>query len=402
MLGNTQPNIFKVTALTVLCYASFAQAEEEGPGKVPLGNGVNLIPVLTVTEKYDDNIFSAETLPKSSWITVFSPSLALEAESKANKFSLTYLLESAFYHDSSTDDYLDHFVDGGAHIVASKRIRFDLRGGYHQSHDDRGTGLSEGAGTGVTKPDKWDDWNAGASIDLGAQDAMFGLILDGDYVSKRFSNNLTTTASRDLDRINTGVTLLYQVMPKTALIAHVTYDDLKYKTILSGGTDLDSQEYRYHGGLMWEATAKTTGRIEVGYQQKKFAAASRTDFSGISWEGAITWKPQTYSTLDFITSTKSTESNGTGDVIENKDVTVIWAHQWGKRLSHDAMVYFARNDYPPTTRRDNLLNAGFGLNYQLLRWLGIGARYDYSKRSTNEAGSNYKRNTYSLNLTGTL
>lgn len=381
-----------------------AYAEGEAGG-IRTG-GMDLYPTVTVQEKYDTNIFSSETNAKKSWITVLNPNLLLQAKKNANIFGLSYGLSKGWVHASRTDDYLDHNLLGSAHFEPTSRFRADLNASHVRLHDDRGatfTGAAAGAAAAFNNPDKYHTNAFSGLVSYGAPDAMGRMDLSAGYSDKRYDNNRTLTQTRDMKTTNAGGAFFWQVMPKTSLLLEARYTklDYLYKTAL---VDLDSKEYRYYAGVEWDITGKTTGSIRLGQQQKKFAKAGVQDFSGFGWEASIDWMPRTYSMLNLTTSSNPTETDGTGSYIESKAYSATWMHQWSELLSQRVSGGLTTNTYAndPANRKDDITAFGIGLDYKVLRWLTAGVAYDYSKRASNAANADYKRNIFTMTLAGTL
>ena len=66
----------------------------------------------------------------------------------------------------------------------------------------------------------------------------------------------------------------------------------------ASGLGLDSREYRYLLGVVWETTAKMTGSVRVGGVTKKFDDPALPNYSAPNWEVAIRWSPRTYCIWD--------------------------------------------------------------------------------------------------------
>lgn len=366
-------------------------------------DGVKFLPIVDVQTKYDDNILSSETNTVNSIINLFGGGLTARAESGANIYNVQYNVQQGLYYGSHNDDFLDQRVAGDAHVEFSRRFAVDLRAHRMHMHDDRGTGLTEGASTTFANPDEWHATGGGGTVSYGGEGAKGRVIMAGDFDTKRYDNHRIITESRDLNTSIADGQFLWQLMPKTALLLHAIYTRFDYRITPAGVLNLDSNERRYLAGLTWEATAKTSGRIELGRLEKRFSDPGRQDFSGFSWEVGINWAPQTYSVFDVATSGRTDEiTSGLGDFIDHKDVSGNWTHQWQERLRSVLSAYYARDKFTPSTRKDTLRNYSARLDYLWRPWLSIGVAYKRSERDSNQTGLNFKRNIYLLDLTAAL
>jgi len=281
--------------LAVLAYASLAgaappeRAADLRAAGVQMGPAV-LYPSLGLHFGRDDNIFLQPSGEKSSNIIVLIPTLDFVAVNNGQRYGLLYQAEAGRYGDSSADDYTDQRLLAEADVGLGQRGRLDLQAEYLDEHDPRGTGASEGNPLLSDNPDVWHSTRLGATFKYGAPGARGRLDLALGAREKHYDNNRATTAARDLDQGDVGVTFLYRVAPLTSLLLQATDADIDYKT-----ATLDSTERRYLAGVTWEATAKTSGTVKVGRQKKDFDDTARTDFSGGSWAAAVVWSPLTYS-----------------------------------------------------------------------------------------------------------
>ena len=384
-------SIFGATALLV---ANSAAAEA---GFLPVG-GMKLVPALGVEYQHDDNIFASDLNPTSSNVTLINPALSLQAETGTTAFDLSYALSKAVYHNSRADDYLDHAVNLDISKEFTARLSSSLAALYNKSHDARGATFT-GLAVAVPTPDKYHETGVSGTISygLGAH-----VDLTGAYTNKRYDNNFVRTVFRDLDTMGGGISFSLPIMPKTSAVLEARYNRFNYQ-FFSATTNLDSTEQHYFAGLDWEATAKTEGRVRVGYQRKSFSDAALAGTSGFSWELGVLWSPLTYSTVDITAQSTTGETDGLGSHTENTGGSVSWKHEWNEKFSHTASFSYNEITYVgATARKDKLTTAGIGLDYKLLRWLSLGGGYDYSTRSSNALNTNYNRNQFFVNILATL
>lgn len=381
--------------LTVICSKTGLAVEAAG---VQVG-GVEVIPAVQVGVSHNDNIFAQETNKKSSLITTIDPALKLVAVNGSNQFEVDYHLSKGFYHSSSNDNYLDHFAGLNADLDLSSRLKSRLWANYDKTHDMRGSTFTGQALTFNT-PDEYHQTIVGGQVSYGINARVD---VKGEYTNKRYDNHRTITIARDLDTAGGSIALSYPIAPKTSAVVEARYKRFDYK-LLTATTNLDSAEQRYYAGLDWEATAKTTGTVRVGYLNKNFSRAGVNDASQFSWELGVLWEPMSYSAWQLSTSGAPGETDGTGSYTESSNVDLTWNHAWNSSLSHTATLGYSQSKYQGTVtpRTDNLTTAGFSLNYDIQRWLTVEAGYNYANRNSNAVNSSYKQNIWSLNVIGSL
>ncbi|MDQ6970762.1 MAG: outer membrane beta-barrel protein [Mariprofundus sp.] len=383
---------------SVVLFAGQAMAAGDA-GFVPMGP-MKLVPVVNVSHEYNDNIFLAEKNKKSSQVTVISPTIALQADSATKSMELSYGLTKSIYYGSRQDDALDHFLNFDVSADLSSRLQTSLGASYDKGHDARGSTFSGTAVTGAVTPDKYHETAVHGAVGYGLRGRID---LVGDYTNKRYDNNRFRTAARDFDTTGGGVSFSFPIMKKTKAVLEARYSKFDYKVISAAG-NLNSKEQRYLAGLDWDATAKTSGSLRVGYLRKRFASALNSGSSGLSWELGATWSPLSYSTVDLSTESTTNETDGFGSFIKTKSGNLSWNHAWNSKLSHTLSTGISQDKYIGgiAARTDHLIRAAASLDYQLQRWLNVGASYDYTKRSSGVLNSSYKQNVIAIKLQATL
>jgi len=360
-------------------------------GDIPVGN-MKLVPTVTLSEAHNDNVVLKETNLTSSWVTKINPGFTLNADDGANKYSLGYNLSDSIYHQSHGDDVLNHFFDLSAELGLTRKLLMNFNAHYNLTHDPRGSIV--GAAGNVTIPDAYHETMLSGVVDYGVNSH---LIVNGEFINKRYTNNHATTGARDKDTGKVGLEFDYKLTGKTLAILEARYQRFNYLT-----APVDSSEQSYFTGLKWDATAKTSGSVRLGYLKKNFTKASLANGGFFSWELSAEWLPMTYSSWTLSGSSKSAESDGTGNYVKNTKVNVLWAHSWSEQLSHSISVGYTKGAYNGIVRNDKTTTVNASVTYQWLRWLAIKPAYDFLNLSSSTANSSYKNNVWSINLMGTL
>jgi len=387
--------------LLVSCTLSLStQAMAAGDAGFLEAGAMKVVPVIHLSHQYDDNIFRSETNTKSSQVTVINPVIALQADSATKSVELSYGLTKSIHYSSRQDDAIDHDVNLDVAADLTSRLQTSLGASYRKNHDARGSTFSGTAVAGALTPDKYHESALHGTIGYGVRGRID---LTGDYSRKRYDSNRFRTAARDFDTTGAGFSFSFPIMKKTKAVVEARYKKFDYK-FLSVAGNLDSKEQSYFGGLDWDATAKTSGRLRVGYLRKKFTSALNTGSGGLSWELGMNWAPLSYSTVDLSTESTTKETDGLGSFIKTKTGSLSWNHGWNSKLSHTVTGSVSQDRYfgAIVARTDKLYSFGVSLDYQLQRWLNMGFSYDYTKRTSDALNSSYKNNVVAINLKATL
>jgi hypothetical protein len=376
--------------------ACAAQASKTDQGGLPLGPGL-FYPSASLDVRYDDNIFSQSTNTQSSMITTISLKGREEVVGDASRYTADVALTGGLYTDSSDDNYTDGGLTLKAEAFPTQRIYSGITGGFWHLHDARGTGSSQGAGaTAILHPSIYNLWNINGDLHYGVSKPGTAKIeLAAGYNTRKYQNNEATTKYQDRDNIDLGATFKYMIMPATSLLTQVTGKYISYDTdSLVGATpvSLDSSEYGLQVGVVWEATAATTGHAKIGWATKDFDSSARSDSDSITWDLGVNWSPSSYSTFGISTNRGFTESSGYGDFVNKSAVNIFWKHAWYDYLTSNLSFNHAQDEYGGSNRDDDINTIGLTLSYQMRRTLSWDIFYNLSERGSNDAQYEFTRN----------
>lgn len=380
-----------------------AQAEdyvvpEDSEVPVLRAGGVDIYPGISLVEKSNDNLFKTNTGTKSSLITVVSPSVLMQAKSGANIYSLAYNADLARYAQSSADNYDDQNLSANAELAFSSRATLTLTPQLKLGHDDRGSTYSLPTDT----PNRWDNTGLAGSFTYGSKESIGRIQLDADAYSIRYRNNREVTSVLDRDVSDIGGTFYYRTSPKIYALVQLTETRISY---LDPAATLSGKEQRILLGATWKATAQTSGSFKVGQLRKKFDSAARKDFSGTSWEGSVRWSPREFAYVDWISGRKSIETTGVGDFVLLTSNALNFGYDLSERTSLYLNVAKLVEDFAGSGRLDSTRIYALKAEYNLRKWLVLGAEYSHSaKTSTGFTGDspNYTGNIFAVSIRSEL
>jgi polysaccharide biosynthesis protein VpsM len=356
--------------------------------------GGKLSPELTVKESHDDNLTNQAGGEIDTFVTTVTPHLTYELKNNKNRFTADYLLEAATHNSSHNDDYIDQTVSGGYEYTPTSKISAGLDVEYYKGHDPRGTGAAEGTGAVQQGFDRYHHYKIEANAAYGAESAKGRFEIDAGHIEKDYENNRATTAVRDREDHYGSARLFYRVMPKTRLLLEGRVTEYKYDRDAAGTASLDSTTSRGLLGVTWDTTFKTTGTAQIGYIRKDFDANSRKDGEDLTWEVGVEWKPKSYSTFNLNTSRDFTETNGAGNFTSTDAISFSYNHEWSKRISTSLSIDYSEDsfDQDTTGRSDDKFKFAASVDYEMRRWLSLGAGYTYDERDSTINSFDYKRN----------
>ena len=341
------------------------------------------------------NVLGSATNAISSTVFGLDQEIVAEVKNHGDRYTLSYLGNYARYIESPSDNFNHYEVNVAGDDIFDSRTRFSWLTGYTYSTDPRGSTDRTISST----PDEWRAPKVAAIFSYGAPDAIGRIEVDGSYLDKAYTNNRATTIGSDVQISTASARFFYRLASKTSVLVEVKEMKSEYVLTTSTNNNRDTQVLL---GVTWNATAATKGIFKIGRSNKKFDSAGMTGYKGVAWEGKIEWSPLTYSLFDFTTAKTTSDSTGVGDYVLTQNYDVLWSHRWASKLGSKVDLGYLKSDYINGNRTDNLRNVGFGVTYDMRRWLRFGAEVTNTSRSSSVSGNNFSRNVILLKAQATL
>lgn len=347
----------------------------------------------------DSNIFESRTDVESSRVWQLAPSILLRFKPARSRLEFKYKGNYGWYDKSNDDDYADHAFRAGAYLLLGERTGLDLVVSYDEAHEDRGTGLSTGvepaSGGFPQRPDRYTARQYLGRYTYGVSRTRAFVALEGSAEKFAYLNNLPLTQPFDRAESYGQATFGVRVRPKTSLELSAQLRDITYDHPRINELSLDSREYRYLLGIVWETTATTKGFVRVGGVTRQFADSALPTFSSPYWEVAVRWSPRTYSHFDLSTKRYLAEPiNLSGDVTDSAAYLLSWSHAWNSRLESKLAISELEQTYRFVTgnpRKDSSRQYSLALIYEMRSWLRWEAEFDRGARHSLVESYNYSQ-----------
>jgi hypothetical protein len=386
-------------ALLIIASHSAPAQEQEG---LSLGQ-LKILPTIGITWAHDDNITQASDQNVSSSFYVVSPGIRLEAPTDRSLFELTWEAEWGRYEASAIDDYDDWGLRAAWDYDPTTRTNLGLFADYGEHHDRRGEGRSQGdAGLVEFDPDEYELVSFGGYIDFGSVGSRGRLELEAMRSERKYQNNREQTRFLDRGEEHLEGVFMLRIRPKTAMLVGLGITDIDYDFTRQGQASLNSEETHFYVGIDWDATARTSGRIEFGWLEKEFDDPFIEGYDSSFWRIGLDWSPRTYSRFSLVASRETDESDGFGAYVLNETVSLEWQHNWTTRFNTHLEFGVGTNDHRPDFREDDLEFWGIQGRWQLNEHfqLGVGLQ-GYSRRS-GLLEYDYDRKVWLITLEGSL
>lgn len=396
------------TLLIVLVYPFTTRAQQYEDAASLQWGSVEVTPTIDLGMQYDDNLVSTADNKTASWSRVISPQLNFQSSLGNNLVTVAYRLRNQDFFDSPQDNFTDHFLIGQLEVEFDARHRLDTKLEYEDGHEARGAGFSIGNGQNLARPDKYRQTEFDTLYTYGAFNSDGRVEINFNIRDLIYDIDTPRYAARGRQLSSLGGTFIYRVGATTDVTFDIRQTEVDYKLALDPNNTLDSTIRQYLVGIQWKATAKTSGFVKVGYEEKDFDSDLREDFGGFDWAAGVVWEPLEYSTFELITGADTNETNGEGNFIRGRTHSIEWRHDWQERLRSRVNLSINNNRYEGELiqgfdiRSDDNRSFNAALYYQFRRWLNFELAYKYSERNSNRTEIDFDRNQFMLNALVTL
>ncbi len=405
---------------------AWAMDKGMGPGMMPLGP-FDFIPLLSISESHNDNIFFNNLNQKASLITQIQGGGELALRRKLDRYALHYNFLSWQYHSSPVNNYVDNNLGATAHFDITSRNRLDFSSGVFYGHNMRGTVFSQddiatqpiatqSVATLQSDPDQFHRYNAKINYRYGRTDAPGNLGLQLGWRQLTYDNHLERTAQWDNTQVDITPGFYWRLRPKTYLTTQIqntfvnypnNADSLSPLSAIGDNVQNSGQDYslrRYLMGITWDQSAKTKGSLRVGYFQQEHSSARLPSQDGLTGNGQVQWLPLPYSILSFGFSNDIQPSIGSGLSPQLKVYNANWNHIWPNRITTILSAAYQKVNNQNTAQGiqnsensfSNSITFKFDAKYQMRPWLDIGANYLRSDFQGNTNSSNNTQNIFML------
>jgi hypothetical protein len=400
--------------------------EREGEGGDIYGRrGGYLHPFLSISAFYTDNVFNSDDNKEDDTIIIISPGVWLSVPRvkeralniststitpggsslgvRARRFPRhyqTYLLYRAdieILSRHSSENTVSHTIEGLLQLNLRGGLSIDIIDQYVNSHDVRGTGIST----------ELDEYHAN----------LFGVALTYDISPKvgtridyaNFRVDYISSRNDFRDRTDNAVSgsIYYRVKPKTTTFLQYRFIDINYdEDIVS-----DSEEHLFYGGLMWDITEKSEGRVYAGYGVKEFSESDAGTVDNFIIGAGINHRFTPKTTVQIDASRGFSETNiSSSDYVISHNLRIDYIQRLSARTSGSLLFAYSNYQYERDLtfggeikeREDNLYRFGIAFRYTFRKWLYGDTGYYYTVRDSNFSGFDYRSNTFFIRLTGAL
>ncbi len=381
------------------------------------GDGVlvgplRLHPHMGVAQMYTDNVFRTNSNKTSDFLTTLSPGIQARLPFAGfHTFLIDYRTNLQYYSRTTSNDVQDQSAIGAVKFNFPGGLKVDLQGEHQLGHDPRGSAVDD-VNTQRLGVNKWTaDGFTGHAEYFGAQSSV------GLYVQTLRWKYLTNNQGPIRDRLTNRADLMFSrnITDRMSLRATVGAQ----QSIYDQNKNLDNVIYTFSGGATWNVSEVTSGDILVGYQHVQFTRAQvnqppplnqffrdKDTYSNFYVMGRVNWQAtplltvtlQLYRTIQQTVASGSLFYTATG-------VNLTARHALTDRTTLNINLGYEHDNFQGSSsggtatgsdRSEDLKNVAIGVNYQAVKWVGLGAQYIFEDRRSTQALFTYQANTFML------
>ncbi len=292
-----------------------------------------IFPFASLLVGHDDNVQSQETGAQESSVSIVSAGFELQVLPNNGKgyFDFAAEAEKARYASSSEDDYSDNRVSIGYVHQPNDMMELSVNAGVDELHDSR-TPRTLATRSSL---DEFEDKSIRSEFYYGVDDYEGADVsISIGSVDRRYQSDRVINADKERDSIEIAALMRFPVAPNTRLRLSARQIEYDYNT----AEDRDSQQLRLMIGADWQLSEITQLSAEFGRQEKEFKQSINDDDSESSWEIGLTWKPESYNSIEFTSRSDINESITDASHVRVRSYELIWQYEWEEYFSTEMLV----------------------------------------------------------------
>jgi hypothetical protein len=348
--------------------------------------GFEFTPTFALSESYDDNFREVEHDVESTMVTRLAPAFELKAEDRNSATRIIWEPTRYIYHQATDASNTAQRLRADSIMEFTDRHRLKLEAEARKYERTTSTAVE-----GIN--DKIESKRVGAVYTYGARSAANQIDFGVGYAQLRYDNADGINDDKERNTSNLTTTWYHRIGSKTRGL--LEYDHTRFD-YLQSDSPRSSRSDAVLAGAEWDLTAKTTGKVRVGYERKNFDQSGSNDLSNPTWQVDLAWKPRTYSTFSFLARQAMAEGDDGSDAVKATFTQVGWRHGWTERITTVAEAGMGHYVYEGQDRSDDLQDYKLGVIYQMRRWLDIEVAYRRRDNNSDAENESFTRNVFQI------
>ncbi|MCL7744120.1 outer membrane beta-barrel protein [Guyparkeria hydrothermalis] len=380
--------------------------------------GFRFFPQLSVTALYDSNIYGVNgSVPVDKWndpsgpiqeetsdtVGILTPSLAVRSDWERHELNFNAGANLARYRDNDDEDYNDYWLNADGRYDINERSNVFGGLGISRDHEDRTS--PEGA-AGV-EPIQYDSLDAHGGYARRIGQTVLRLGGTAQRIDYEDGVNADGTEinhdDRDRDIYALGARLTYLQSAQIRPFVQASAERRRYETDRDDyGFERDSDGYRAAAGIDFNYGPTLEGEVYAGvlhqsFDDPRFDSITRPDFGArLTWQATPFTRVRGSVDRSLEETTYWQFADGAPDFASSylySRAEVLAEHRLTPRTTLSALASYGQAEYQNVDRTDDLIGAGFGVEYKLSRNLLLQLDYRHYQRDSDYRDPfNYKSN----------
>lgn len=371
---------------------------------VELDNGARLTPSLYTGLGYENNIALTNDDEINSFFWQISPTLDISLNPGDVLHEFSFSSDIARYSSSQADNYEDFSLTYAGLWEPTSRHRLNLEVVQSFAHQKRGSQQTR------FELDRFDEVlqlnsnNTLLAYEFGSEVARAQLGASVGYGSSNYTNFEAFTDQFELENYNLATWFHYRPGKVTSLSLDISHNKVNYKNDLQGLLSRNSNVTTFLIGAIWDGLAKTTGKLKVGAENRRFDSEQRKNLTSFAIDAEVIWSPKTYSEVTISASRRTIEGVGNNDATLNTSFNANWSHSWSENLTTRVGYDFLKRDEQGSSdqfisRKDNQHYVYAEFNRYLSRWAVLSTQLKVLTNNSNQSLFDYDNQQLSIGVT---
>jgi polysaccharide biosynthesis protein VpsM len=355
--------------------------------------GFRVIPYVTERVEYESNLFGTPSHAQDDFVSKTIPGILVSLPLGRHRLDLGARAEILRYFDLTNQDTEHYFFLGD--------LKLDFPGGLRAGLNDDFARTSDPPGTELTGRIKSTTNSLHPSVGYAFADRYE---VGFDYVWTHVSfDSLVQVLDRDEHTF--GVTGFYKVAPNTRLLASYSYGIKQF----DNDSERDVTRHIAVIGVQGNLTSRLSSTFRIGVEKRDPSSSNVRGYMGMIAGGDWVFTPTDRTRFTLITERFLAESVfQTNPYYVANMVTFGVEQQLLPKLRLTGRLFGGTNEYPDKAQRvngnfawrsDEVFGASIGAEYDIQRWLLVGADYTETRRYSNFENFQYKDNIVGAKVT---
>ena len=356
-------------------------------------------PSVTGGAVYNSNIFATPHDRQADLALVISPRLLIDYERQNSAFEFQAGADLYRFREFTDQDRINAFARAHSDHQLTQSLELGTSFEVARKHDVPGEASSQ---LNAAEPIPYTDLFAQTTLTKTFN--RLGMSIDGTarkltYENvDSFSGQVLDQTWRDGDILTASVQPFYELAPGYRAFVRGRVNTRDYAG--TGELNRDSRGYDVGTGVEFGLTPLISGEFAMGYMSETYTNPEISPIDGLSFVGEATWLMTPLMTLT-VAGERTVAETTTPDFLGRVDTSV------GVELDYELLrnlivslgPEFARQDFPNTPRKDDVVRMGVGLDYLVSPIAAVAMRYDFVDRESTLAEYSFDQHVFSLNVT---